>query len=110
MAPGRCPAPAKARIQPQPHRFCGMGRAQLVHHVGAVDFHRARADFQFAGDGLVGTAFRKPFQHFAFAPGQGTDPAAGFDQPAARFGMAAGIRLDMAIMRNSSASVSGSCR
>ena len=32
----------------------GVAGTELIHHVGAVNFHRARADFEFAGDGLVG--------------------------------------------------------
>ena len=62
----------------QADRFGGVAGAEFAHHLHAVDFHGARADVEFAGDGLVAAAFGQPIEHFAFAQRQARDPLARF--------------------------------
>ena len=52
----------------------GLG-SHLGQHVGAVDFDRARADFQLFAEPPVGQADRNRGQDLALAPGPALDPA-----------------------------------
>src|SRR3546814_15220256 len=52
-----------------------VARAQLAHHVGAVDLDRARADRQLARDRLVAAALRQPVENLALARGTHRKPA-----------------------------------
>jgi hypothetical protein len=61
-----------------------------------VDFHRARADPQFAPDHLVAAALGQPVEHFAFARGKHGDLVARFDHLAARLDMRIDILADPA--------------
>ena len=60
-----------------------MAGAKLVHHVGAVDFHRARADIEFPRNRLVAAALGQPVEHFALPRRERRDAVPRFDHAAA---------------------------